>query len=328
MDIALDKMTKTAIIMIASFLEMWAAATICDSMRCQSNCSNGTYNNCKDEYAWAIAIGVISLVLTIVMLLIGKCAPGVAGGLPEMVIAFILFGGWFAAMAVCTMGLPFGGTGGGGGTNGFFCTWIALVFSWLLFLEVCPQLQALVDKASSGGGMAKKWLFAIGVASLIEMWHSAKICDDNSANGNYHGGNNNGNGLYDCTEMYGWAVSVGCISLFFALVFGVGGSLVPAVDGFTKYASIFFALWWIAGCVTLTMNNRDHPGIFQSISNGYCGTWAATFASIALCAACWGDSMPSGGGGGGDVGGGSSSPGVENDRPHDQEDPHASTAKL
>jgi len=314
--LTLDKVSKTAVITVASFIEMWAAATVCDSMRCQHNCNNGTYNSCKDEYAWAIAIGVISLFLCIVMLIMAKCFSGVGGGVPEIIISGILFIGWFAAMATITMGIPFGN--GGGSSNGYFGTWISLIFSWLLLLECAPQLQALVDKVCGTQDTKKILLFIIGMASLIEMWHAAKICDDSSTNNNNNNWNDKGAG--DCTEMYGWAVSVGCISLFFALIFGIGPMFMASLEGFVKYVAVFFAMWWLCATVTLTMANRNHPGIFLGIGNGYCGTWVSCFASIALCATCWGGEgiLTMGGGGGG----GGGSPGVQ----HDEE--QAKSAKL
>jgi len=47
-----------AILLMASFYEMWAAGTLCDTM--------GS-DNCKEEYAWALAVGVISFAICLIM---------------------------------------------------------------------------------------------------------------------------------------------------------------------------------------------------------------------------------------------------------------------
>lgn len=263
-NVDLDKTGMNCILLVASFTEMWAAGSKCDSDH------NGEPGNCADEYGYAIAMGVISVFFSIVLLLINRFAPGVASGVVEMVIVIPLFILWFTCMAVCTMdgAVPFGGGGTGAVANGYFCTWLCVVLTWVMVLEYSPQIKGLFDRLAGAADDEKTILLAVGGSSFIEMWSAAKLCDDAGS----------------CTGINGWAVSAGVISLLTCLVFG----LAPPLSGMIKFSAIFLAIWWLAALLTLTMPNKDNQGPFIATGNGYCATWVACFASVFLCAECWG----------------------------------------
>jgi len=253
-------------------VEMWAAGANCDNIA-QAHPTWSTSDACKDERGWAVAVGVISTFFAAIQLLLGKCAPGVAGGLPEMIISIIIWLLWVCSVPSITMGEPFGD---GSPANGFYCTWLCLVFSYLLMLECAPQVAGLIEKISGVMDSEKTALFIIGMASLIEMWHAAKICDDANS----------------CEDINAWAVAAGCMSLILCMLFG----LIPPLHQFIKFLAPVLCIWWFIGMLTLTMPNRDNIGPFVSTCNGFCGTWVACFASLALCALCWGGLEASEGG--------------------------------
>ena len=105
-----------AILMMASFFEMWAAGTICDNL--------GS-DNCKDELAWALAVGVISFCICFIMTV--THSPTFCIGAPELqthatarrqimmcckkeqtistahpAISILMLGLWTAGVGVCT----------------------------------------------------------------------------------------------------------------------------------------------------------------------------------------------------------------------------------
>jgi hypothetical protein len=282
-------MNKTGLIMcvgLASFIEMWAAATLCDN--------TSTYKDgCGDSYlAWAVACGTISafvcLVLTIMS--VAGCG-GIVDGVVGQVIALLLFIWWFAGVGTITMESPFTK-----GTNGFFGTWIALIASGALVVEADPfGIASKIAGAAGGADGGQKMLLGIGLCSLILMWHSAVLCDNGQC------------GDYYTNAYVAWGVACGAISLFLCILF-----MIPAIAGFLKFGSIFFAIWWIAAMVTLTMNNSnwnkddghvDHAP-FTTVCNGFVACWIGMFASLMLFGEHWGGSVASAAGVGGGSGGG------------------------
>jgi hypothetical protein len=281
----LGKLGYGVILMVGSFVEMWAAGAVCDSRSkgCSfvggTGCANSgnAHDVCTDEYGYAVAIGVISLFFSIVLLLINRFAPGVANGIVEMVIIIPLAICWFAAMACTTMGstaIPWGAGGAAYGSNGYYTTWLCTIVSGLLVLEYSPMLVGLVGKMSGSVDLPRMIMLGIALASLILMWSASKICSDTNG---------------DCDGMVSWAIACGVISLFFSLIWG----LVPPLASTIKFVAIFLALWWIAAICTLTMPNANAWGVFIHSGNGFFATWFCCFASIYLCAASWADMSPS-----------------------------------
>merc|ERR1712100_1001545 len=108
--LAMDGFTYLAIIFLGSFLELYAACAAC-SLR-------NTWDDCKDDYAWAVAAGVISIVFVLVLGVFQKFVPALGNGIVGHILVGLLCALWFCGMAVCTMEEPFA-VGG----NGFFGTW-------------------------------------------------------------------------------------------------------------------------------------------------------------------------------------------------------------
>jgi len=102
------------------------------------------------------------------------------------------------------------------------------------------------------------------VASCVELAQAAENCQKTGV---------------DCDDENGYAVAVGCISLFLCLIYVVCLHLRPAMIGvLSKYFPIFFVVWWGVGTIVLTF---DSP--FNITGNGYFACWGAVLLSIYYC---------------------------------------------
>ena len=91
----MDKKLALAAVTLGSLIEMWAAAVNCDTW-------NDNIHDCKDEEAWAVACGAISLIICIVLAICMKFKPDIVEGTVGQICFVILFGLWVAGMAVGT----------------------------------------------------------------------------------------------------------------------------------------------------------------------------------------------------------------------------------
>lgn len=293
----LDRVFLLGIIGVASFIEFWAAIAIC--IKLDDKQLGQTNTDCKDEWAWAVVAGLIGTLVTIVCFILDKFKPALLEGVVGWIMYFLLFGTWLCGVAVCTMDKPFAPQGNdfaagatsyesyGHADNGYFATWIAFVFSTFLFFGQVTPVAEMCTKVFGELDDAKKMLCMICGASLIEMWHAARICDHQR----------------DCAKMLAWGVCAGAISFILTMGFLVATNFVAAFANFTKYFAAFLALWWIAAVCTLTMPNgnsyrdcdNDDPycvGLFLSVSNGFVGTWLAMLLSVSLVCMQFGVEVP------------------------------------
>merc|ERR1711907_102033 len=281
-----DPLVWIAIIIVASLIEMWAAASICDS--------HGWGNGCRGEYAFAVAVGAASLGICIIMTIL-HCACNACSQKAHPFISVLMWLLWGAGVGVCTFGVPFRNacgfsvkvgnvSVGSSGANGYFSTWICFIASCFYVFESVPQIKGASDKVTSGS-QEKGWLLVIFLASVCELWAAAYVCDNTYSYS--WAGHRAG-----CYGLAAWGVSCGAISAFLALLF----AFVPQLQGFIKWVALFLALWWAAGVATLTFTYRstnDIGGMFTSAGNGYFGTWVAFFASFILA---YSTLVPGGGG--------------------------------
>ena len=179
--------------MVGSFIEMWAAAAVCNSRArgCFSSNNAATpsgscnerldllhfdisnisltavQDSCQAEFGFALGIGVASLFLSIVLLILNRCCPGVCGGVLEMIIIVPLFLGWFAAMSATTMGSaePWGLVNVHG-ANGYFTTWLCTCVSWMMVLEYSPVLVGVLSKNAFDPSKAPPILLSLLLSSL------------------------------------------------------------------------------------------------------------------------------------------------------------------
>jgi len=293
----MDQKLAIAALLVGSFIEMWAAAAYCDI-------NNDTVSDCRDEWAWAVALGVISLIFIIVIVILMKCKPDIVDGIVGQIMYCLLFAMWVAGVAVCTFQKPFApgpsGNGYGAGNygvagNGYFATWACAVFSFILVITKCSFVTGPFEKVMGSLDDVKKMLLGCFAASIIEMWHAARICDKSTS----------------CEGMLAWGVAAGAGSAGLIIIWALLAHFVPSVAAFTKWFALFLALWWLSAVCSLTMPNDANDcgkdfycrGLFLSASNGFFGTWIAMIFAVALAAAQFGLELPGGGGGGGGGGG-------------------------
>lgn len=111
------------IMLTASVIELTAAAVLCDNSLCNRN------------NKWAVALGAISTLLSIISLILGEKL-----GIVKAVFAIILLGMWIFGAGVLTFDEPFSGTG-----NGYFSCWVAffasVVWAYYVLGEKIPALK-------------------------------------------------------------------------------------------------------------------------------------------------------------------------------------------
>lgn len=81
-----------------------------------------------------------------------------------------------------------------------------------------------------------------------------------------------------CSATAAYQVAVGCVSGFFALIFG-GLSLIGKFEDpfMQEMVSLFQFLWWIPGVIVLTFFGTYTTTI---LANGYFGSWGAFFFAV------------------------------------------------
>jgi len=284
---AVDPKVFIAVTMIASLIEMWAAAATCDEL-------NNGFDDCKDEYALAVAIGCISLVVCIVVSIIYCVKADLMSGIGSTIVAAVLFILWGIGTGVCTFDIPFVSAVGENAANGYYSTWVAFITSTMFFMTI-PQIKDLADKGTQGESGSLLFCF---FGSIAEMWASAYMCDNYSSA--YLGCGvgwtcKGGKCKYDtCTDLEGWGVTVGCVSAIVCLVFIILGIAKVDLNGICggwlkKILAILLFIWWVLGVATLTFSYKDKDekwdckgayGLFIGAGNGYFGTWLSFFSSF------------------------------------------------
>jgi len=275
-------------LLLGSFIEMWAAAAICDIL-------NEDISDCKDNPAWAVAVGVISLFLMIIVAILLKCKPDLVEGIFGQIIFILVFAIWVVGVAICTFESPFApGPKGyqdyGYAGNGFFATWLCFGFSGILMVIAVPIIGNVFAKGFGSLDDARKYLLVIFTASVIEMWHAARVCDKAPY----------------CTGMLAWGVAAGSVAAGLILIWALLLNFVPSVAGANKFFAVFLALWWTAAICSLTMpndaTNCDKDifcrGLFLDVSNGFIGCWIAMGTAVFWAAAEFGLVAGAAGGGG------------------------------
>ena len=250
-----DPNVYIATLLVSSFYEMWSAGTICDAI--------GS-DNCKDELAWALAAGVISTFICLVMTLCLLCGKNIRDAHPAVAILMALL--WTAGVAVITFKAPFtnacvtmqGSSYVGSSANGYFATWISFAAAWRYATLVIPQLQQ--QNITPNDGLLSSLL----VASFVLLAQAAWTGSDQDFKGNTGG-------------TYIWAVCVGAISFFLGLLM-----LVQSLRQHMKGISMFLAIWWFVATATLTFTYKDSTslGIFAAAMNGF-------FAAFSLMYIVW-----------------------------------------
>merc|ERR1711988_1354124 len=285
---AMDKLQCGAALILCSIIEMWVASVYCDGHTYYNPgtsviITSKTTNDCDGMWAWAVAVGVISLVFSSVYTFLAKMKPELAEGIPGYALATFLFLLWICGAAVGTYWKPFAPGPGGGDRygiagNGFFATWGGVVFSGMLVIQI-PPVADLLSKFFGAIDETKKIMMALFGSSMVEMWHAAEVCDDDA----------------HCEGMLGWGVAVGVVGVIVTLVWGLVSHFVPNLAAYTKFVPLFLVAWWLSAVLSLTMPNNATDcgndtycqGLFLDVSNGFIGTWGSLGLSVWLAIEAW-----------------------------------------
>ena len=148
--------------------------------------STGRYNDnahdCRDDWAWAVVCGVLSLVLVIIIIALMKFKPEVLDGTVGYIIYLTLFGLWVVGIAVCTFEKPFAPgppTGGNFGVagNGYFAIWACAIFSGVLVYVGVPPVTDLLAKVFGALDDGKRILVGVSLYMCVNTHLDLVILD-------------------------------------------------------------------------------------------------------------------------------------------------------
>eukprot|EP00919_Chromeraceae_sp_WS-2016_P059727 GHVR01141912.1.p1 GENE.GHVR01141912.1~~GHVR01141912.1.p1 ORF type:complete len:142 (+),score=20.88 GHVR01141912.1:84-509(+) len=138
-DVNKETITKDGKHMCAFILASSAVVVTASAFWCGGGTYNGIVignNGCSGVNAYAIAVGVISLVVALIMLILW-IAKDDAAKKAEPWMSLFLFIWWIPGVIILTFVGPFKSTG-----NGYFASWCSLILSLVYFIKFgIPKLK-------------------------------------------------------------------------------------------------------------------------------------------------------------------------------------------
>jgi hypothetical protein len=203
-------------------------------------------------YVFALLISGTSVVISLVLMILTRTGNGKAQELMH-VSAAVLASLWVVGTAFMTVKDPYTATG-----NGYFGSWVALIFSWLLAVDHFPSLKSPLDGLVANGGVIVAMLTLASLVVFCQtVWH---VID------------HHGFGHFEVV----WILVCSGFSLFVLLLLHVKSVSEKIKDNFTLLA-IFLFLWWCVGWFVATF---DAP--YWLTGNGFFGCWVALFYAFEL----------------------------------------------
>jgi len=249
---------------LVSFVTMIQA-----SIECDRKVGSVKLHDCKDEYGYAVAVAVISLVITFAFLISYRFCmrERVLKAMPY--VAAFLTVWWGFGVGVCTFKEPFNATG-----NGYFALWAGFFGSFYLTTLTVTRFKDLVGRAKEramAGSQANKCLLLIAVLSATVMVAAAVDANERNLGDSE-----------EATPQESWGLACSIVSFLLVLIWFFieylkqnRGWTNPIRPG---WFAAFLSLWWLFGVAVLTF---DAP--FTMTGNGYFATWGAFGASLYLC---------------------------------------------
>jgi len=243
-------------IMAASCIELAQAGEECRKW----------YNECEEEFGYAVCVGTISLFLCLIYFLIYMNSRGNVG-LFNKYVPFFFFLWWGIGTIVMTFDRPFSNTG-----NGYFACWGATIMSLVYCQITMAKFKILGEKISAAitGSQERKLLMLIMILSFVVAYAAIVLWDERNMS------------YEKQTDQETWAFAAGMVSGGIIAVYMLLEMCKPGMLGpkFIKNLSWFLVPWWVFGAGVATF---DEP--FPSTGNGYFCAWG-TFISSCYLAYC------------------------------------------
>jgi len=236
------------LLFVASVFYTTAAGVQCDSGL-----------SCTSYEAYAVAVGSISLVVSLGLLILTNLAE--VSNIVHQIASVFLFLWWVFGACFGTFKQPFSTPNLS--ANGYFSAWLAFFLATYYVLTAVSHV-----KEGANAFMSSNFVF-LGIAAGAQLVYliAAAILVDN-ANGN-------------STSYMNYALAAGCIGFFITLC--LIALRVFKSDSYEKgamYPAGFLFLWWI---IAFGVTTFKAP--FISLSNGYFAAWASMIATGLLFAA-------------------------------------------
>lgn len=264
---SMDNRPYIFVLLVASFWEMWSAAVYCSNL--------GGTDSCTGANGWAVAVGVISLVLCFVMVVITLVKNPLAESIHPF-FSVIMLGWWGFGWAVCTVWEPFHTPCNvKSSAAAYIAIWIALVTSVMYTYNAQGWFRAIVSRISQASNANGTVLFGLFLSSSMLVVQSLADCNSSG---------------HTCTDFFAWSISAGAVSAVIALVLLLSplGAGLPA-----KIISGLLVLWWFLGVATITFKYTDVDlkklGYYSSANNGFFATWISMILSVCVCYLSWGN---------------------------------------
>jgi len=246
----------------ACLISLFLASVVVTAQASQ-DCVNAI-GPCESWGAWAVALGLVStlfsfyLVLTMTFLR-EKHLEKTKKTLPYFSVFLTIW--WVLGVATCTFDGPFDETG-----NGFFATWLALLFS-MHFCQITISRfdAALLSFRSSVSSPYQRVMGMMMVLSFAVAYSCLLLMDDRT-----------GSDKSKASPQEIWGISCGIISGVLIVAFLILEPRVPRLNGKRGYLAYFLIPWWLFGAGVLTF---DEP--FTQTGNGYFCAWGC------FCGSCY-----------------------------------------
>jgi len=243
---------RVDLLKVILFIFVTSAAVLIEAARICHDLERGNRSDCKDENAFAVAVGGFGVLLSLLLMIVIILPAHISRPLCQ-VFGILLAAAWIAGAGILTFRTPFTYLG-----NGYFGSWLAFDGSLYFLYLVVPEVDRFFDSMAAAArtrDIDHRTVFSILVASVVELTAAALLCDR----------------LDYCKNRHAWAVAVGAFSSGWTLLFLLFYRfLVP----FRIFFALILVIVWIPGTGILTF---DDP--FTGVGNGYFASWVALFFS-------------------------------------------------
>jgi len=242
--VSVDKNGTVALIFAASLIVLISGARACIGVQ---NCEHdgGSVN-------YSIAVGVVSMVLTGILILSSKYQPALATNYAPYVSMFLVLWWGFGA-SIMTFSHPFPEVG-----NGYFASWLGFVMSGSFASQ---SVDALANRTTNlqAAALDRAAVFLVLMASVVVIIAAAVLCDTRDS----------------CDNDFAFAVASGVLSALVCLIYLLARGALPI-----NFAAGFLGCWWLVSTGVLTFDDGDP---FGAVGNGYFAVWCCFLGSFYLC---------------------------------------------